>query len=335
MQYGGTVEKSVPDRIPIGISTCLLGYNVRYNGGHKRDRFILQTLGDYFEYVPVCPEVECGMSTPRESMRLVGTLEEYRLLTHTTKIDKTDQMLTWADKRLDDLETKQLCGYIFKSKSPSSGLHRVKIYSPDGKRVWNSGRGIWAGKFADRFPLLPLEEDGRLHDPALRENFIERVFVFKRWRDLVEPSPRSLPGSSPKYGAVVEFHTRHKLLIMSHDLGIYRAMGKLVAGGKSLPPKEFLDSYLILLLKAMGKLATVKKHTNVLHHILGYFKKELTPDEKQEALEIIGDYHQGHLPLIVPVTLMNHFVRKFDQEYLAKQWYLKPHPTEMKLRTHV
>lgn len=315
------------EAIPLGISTCLLGQSVRYNGGHKRDRFILQTLGDYFSYVPVCPEVECGMPIPRESMRLVGTEENYRLLTHNTKEDKTDQMIRWAEKRLTELEEKELCGYIFKSKSPSSGLYRVKIYSPDGKRVWNTGSGIWAAMFAAHFPLIPVEEDGRLHDPALRENFIERVFVFKRWRDMVK--------KSPSYGDLVRFHTRHKLLIMSHDLSLYRSMGKLVAEGKPGPFSEVLGAYLQQLLSAMKKLSSVKKNTNVLHHIMGHFKQELSPDEKQELLGIIDQYRQGHLPLIVPVTLLNHYVRKYEKEYLAEQWYLNPHPTEMKLRTHV
>jgi uncharacterized protein YbgA (DUF1722 family)/uncharacterized protein YbbK (DUF523 family) len=327
IHFRRSIMTSQDERIPIGISTCLLGFNVRYNGGHKRDRFILQTLGDYFDYVPVCPEVECGMSTPRESMRLVGNEQEYRLMTHTTRLDKTGQMREWAVHRVKELEEKGLCGYIFKSKSPSSGLYRVKIYSPDGKRVWNSGRGIWAGIFAEHFPLLPLEEDGRLHDPGLRENFIERVFVFKRWRDLT--------AGSPSFGGVVDFHTRHKLLLMSHDVVLYRSMGKLVAEGKGTPFPDFLVRYRDQLLEAMGRMTTVKKNTNVLQHILGYFKKELSADEKQEALEIISGYRQEHLPLIVPVTLLNHFVRKYGNEYLAQQWYLNPHPTEMKLRTHV
>lgn len=315
------------EAIPLGISTCLLGENVRYNGGHKRDRFILHTLGDYFSYVPVCPEVECGMSIPRESMRLVGTEDEYRLITHKSKEDKTEQMVAWAEKRLKELETKELCGYIFKSKSPSSGLYRVKIYSPDGKRVWNTGSGIWAGMFAAHFPLIPVEEDGRLHDPALRENFIERVFVFKRWRDMLK--------GDVSYGELVRFHTRHKLLIMSHDLGLYRSMGKLVADGKSLPFREVLDEYLSQLLTAMKKLTTLKKNSNVLQHIMGHFKQELSSDEKQELLGIIEQYRKGNIPLIVPITLLNHYVRKYAKEYLAEQWYLNPHPTEMKLRTHV
>ncbi|WP_319562931.1 DUF523 and DUF1722 domain-containing protein [Marispirochaeta sp.] len=315
------------EKIPLGISTCLLGQSVRYNGGHKMDRFILHTLGDYFEYVPVCPEVECDMPIPRESMRLEGNPEEYRLITHKTKEDRTRQMQEWAHERLKELEDKDLCGYIFKSKSPSSGLFRVKIYAPEGHHVWNTGTGIWAGMFREHFPLLPLEENGRLHDPALRENFIERVFVFKRWRDFI--------AQKPGYGDLVEFHTRHKLLIMSHDIQLYRSMGKLVAEGRKQAFDDLLDEYLKMLLAAMIKPGTVKKHVNVLQHIMGYFKKELSSDEKQEFLEIMDQYRREHLPLIVPVTILNHFIRKYGNEYLEKQWYLHPHPTEMKLRTHV
>ena len=202
-----------------------MGESVRYNGGHKKDNFILQTLKDYFDFIPVCPEVECGMPVPRESMRLEGSPDDYRLITHKTKADKTDMMRDWGKKRLEELAPEGLCGYIFKSKSPSSGLHRVRIYSPDNKQIWNTGRGIWAAMFTRRFPLIPVEEDGRLHDPALRENFIEKVFVFKRWRDF--------SGESPGFGGLVRFHTRHKLLVMSHDVSLYRSMGKLVAEGKS------------------------------------------------------------------------------------------------------
>jgi len=315
------------EKIPLGISTCLLGYSVRYNGGHKMDRFILQTLGDYFDYVPVCPEVECGMPIPRESMRLEGEPDNYRLITHKTKEDKTGQMIAWGRSRLKELEEKDLCGYIFKSKSPSSGLFRVKIYAPEGHHVWNTGTGIWAGMFRDHFPLLPLEEDGRLHDPVLRENFIERVFVFKRWRDFIK--------KGPGYGDLVDFHTRHKLLIMSHDVELYRGMGKLVAEGRNLDFEELLDKYLGMLLSAMIKLGTIRKHINVLQHIQGYFKAQLSSDEKQEFLEILDRYRKGHFPLIVPVTMLNHFVRKYGNEYLEGQCYLNPHPTEMRLRTHV
>ncbi len=313
--------------IRIAISTCLMGKSVRYNGGHKKDAFLLNTFGQYFEYVPVCPEVECGMAIPRESMRLEGTPENYRLITHKTKTDKTAMMQSWGEKRLIELAPMDLCGYIFKSKSPSSGLHRVKIYSADSSHIWHNGRGIWADMFTRRFPLIPVEEDGRLHDPGLRENFIEKVFVFRRWRDLLK--------SDPGYGDLVDFHTRHKLLIMSHDVPLYRSMGKLVGEGRKEPFPELLETYLSQLLQAMDHPGTVKKHINVLQHIMGYFKSELSSDEKQELLDLLDQYRNGNIPLIVPVTMLNHYVRKYGEEYLAEQWYLHPHPVEMKLRTYI
>ncbi len=312
--------------VKIGVSTCLLGENVRYDGGHQLDRFVRDTLGRFVEYVPVCPEVECGLSIPREAMRLVGDAEDPKLLTQKTKIDHTERMKSWAKKRLCELEKEDLCGFIFKKNSPSSGLFRVKVYNETGQPA-KSGTGIWARAFTEHFPLVPVEEDGRLNDPALRENFIEQIFAMKRWRDtLAKPK---------KVGAVVDFHTKHKLLLLSHSPVHYRSMGKLVAGAKKLSIDALYRQYETLLVEALRLKPTKKKHTNVLQHMMGYFKKDLTADEKQEILEILDDYKNELVPLIVPVTLFNHYVRKYGQPYLAQQVYLKPHPTELKLRNHV
>jgi len=312
--------------IKIGVSTCLLGENVRYDGGHQLDRFVRDTLGQFVEYVPVCPEVECGLSIPREAMRLVGDADNPRLLTRKTKIDHTDRMKKWAAKRVKQLETENLCGYIFKKNSPSSGLYRVKVYSEKGQ-PGKPGTGIWARAFTEHFPLIPVEEDGRLNDPLLRETFIEQVFTMRRWREtLAKPK---------KIGAVVDFHTRHKLLILSHSPEIYRTMGKLVAGAKKLPIAEFYQQYETHLVDALRLKSTKKKNLNVLQHMMGYFKKDLSADEKQELLEILGDYRNELVPLVVPITLFNHYVRKYRQPYLAQQVYLRPHPTELKLRNHV
>ena len=312
------------EKIRIGISRCLLGENVRYDGGHKLDRYIRDTLGKYFDYVGVCPEVECGMTTPMEALRLVGDPDAPRLMTQKTKKDYTDQMQDWGRRRLDGLEPEELCGYIFKAKSPSSGMTRIKVYQENGSPV-NTGVGIWARMFMDRFPLLPAEDDGRLHDPRIRENFIERVFVFKRFRDMIKQGKNT--------GNLVEFHTRHKLLIRAHSEEIYREMGKLVAEAKG--KKDIFEEYLELLTKAMALQATTKKHRNVLMHIMGHFKKFLTSDEKQELLEVIDHYADGLVPLIVPMTLINHFVRKYDEQYLKGQYYLNPHPIELKLRNYI
>ena len=313
-------------KIRIGISTCLLGEKVRYDGGHKLDPFLTATLGQYVEYVPVCPEVECGFGVPRESFRLVGDPADPRLVTTRTQADHTECMAEWARKRVRELEKEDLCGYIFKSGSPSSGMERVKVYDRNGVPA-KAGVGIFARIFMESFPLIPVEDEGRLHDPALRENFIERIFALQRWRETLS-SPRTL-------GRLVEFHTRHKLLILSHNPEMYRAMGKLVAEGKKISLLALYAKYEALLMPALRMKTTARKNANVLQHMLGYFKGDLTPDEKQEMLGIIDQYRQGLFPLIVPLTLMNHYVRKYDQPYLKEQAYLNPHPLELQLRNHV
>jgi uncharacterized protein YbgA (DUF1722 family)/uncharacterized protein YbbK (DUF523 family) len=314
------------EKIPIGISTCLLGENVRYNGGHALDRFLRDTLGKYVQYVPVCPEVECGFGIPRETFRLVGDPKEPRLVTSHTGVDHTDRMEVWARKRVAELENDDLCGFIFKSDSPSSGMERVKVY--DGKGVPQKiGVGVFARVFMEHFPLTPVEEDGRLHDPILRENFIERIFTYRRYREAME--------GKIHIGNLVEFHTKHKLLLMAHSSKHLQQMGNLVAHAKQTSKKEFITQYEKLLMEAISLKPSTAKHTNVLHHIMGYFKKDLSPDEKQELLEVVDEYHQGLIPLIVPVTLMNHYVRKYDEAYLKGQAYLNPHPLELQLRNHV
>lgn len=311
--------------IRLGISRCLLGDKVRFDGGHKHDPFLTKTLAEYVEYVPVCPEVECGLPVPREAMRLVGTPEYHRLLTIKTKIDHTERMRSWSKNRLTELEHEGLCGFIFKSKSPSSGMERVKVYSESGNLVGQAS-GIFARMFMERFPLLPVEEEGRLHDESLRENFIDRIFVLRRYRDMLK--------GGHTLGNLITFHTRHKLQLLAHSPDLYRAMGRLVAQGKGTPKEQLFKNYFELLMNCMRMKATPPKHRNVLQHIMGYFKNDLIPDEKQELLELINNYARGVLPLIVPVTLLNHYVSKYEQFYLQDQTYLHPHPLELKLRNH-
>ena len=315
-----------PSKIKLGISTCLLGQNVRYDGGHKHDGFLTRTLGLFVDYVPVCPEVECGMPIPRESLRLVGDPASPRLVTTRSGRDFTEQMQQWAESRLALLESENLCGFIFKSDSPSSGMERVKVYSDAGMPA-KKGVGIFARMFMERFPLIPTEEEGRLHDPKLRENFIERIFTLQRWRDLCR--------ENPTLGGLVEFHTLHKLLILAHSPEHYRNMGKLVAEGKRRPIGELLETYGRLLMESLKIKATPKKNANVLQHAMGYFKKVLAPEEKKELLDILDQYRRGWIPQIVPVTLINHYVLKYREPYLARQWYLRPHPLELQLRNHV
>jgi len=318
------METSEMNKITIGVSSCLLGNKVRFDGGHKHDRYITGTLGTFFEFVPVCPEVECGLPVPRESMRLVGDPEDPLLLTSRTGLDHTSRMKNWASSRVDQLADDDLCGFIFKSKSPSSGMERVKVYGKNNmpRAV---GVGLFARAFKERFPLIPVEEEGRLHDMVLRENFIESIFVYRRWRTLK---------SDFTLDKLVHFHTEHKMLLRAHSEKHYRELGRIVAGSGTMDSEELLNSYQENLMAAMLLKPTVKKHVNVLLHMMGYFKKQISSDEKQELLEVIESYRQHHVPLIVPVTLMNHYVRKFNDGYLEKQYYLKPHPTELKLRNH-
>ena len=317
---------SMLTKIRLGISAFLLGEKVRFVGGHKLDHFITETLGKFVEYFPVCPEVECGLGIPREAMHLLAAPEGPRLVTVRTQVDYTERMLAWARKRVVELEQKDLCGFIFKSDSPSSGMERVKIYSGKGGPA-KTGVGMFAREFMQHFPLLPVEEEGRLHDPGLRENFLERLFSLKRWRDTL--------ALGPKPGHLVDFHTRHKLLIMSHSPKYYELLGKLVAQIKGIPLPELYEQYETQLMEALRLKTTIKKNVNVLLHVMGYFKKNLSPAEKEELLEIIDEYRKGYVPLIVPVTLLNHYVRKYDQSYLKDQYYLHPHPIELKLRNHV
>ncbi|MFO8007475.1 MAG: DUF523 and DUF1722 domain-containing protein [Candidatus Brocadiia bacterium] len=309
----------------VGISTCLLGEPVRYDGGHQRDRFLTDTFGQFVEWVPVCPEVECGLPTPREAMRLAGDPERPRLVTARTEQDMTDRMLRWAEQRLEQLEEEDLCGFIFKSGSPSSGMTRIRVYDENGvpSRV---GVGIFAREFMEHFPLLPVEDDGRLHDADIRENFIERIFCLKRYRDHVR--------DDGGVGGLVAFHAHHKFQLMAHSPQQLQQMGRLVAHASDWEAGELRTRYEKLLMVALRERANVPRNANVLTHMLGFFKDVLTADEKQEMLEVLEHYRDKLVPLIVPVTLMRHYVRRYDQPYLKQQTYLHPHPIELKLRNH-
>ncbi|MEJ2469633.1 MAG: DUF523 and DUF1722 domain-containing protein [Desulfuromonadales bacterium] len=313
------------EKIRLGVSSCLLGEMVRYDGGHQLDRYLRDTLGQYVDYVPVCPEVEMGLPTPRQTLRLVESEDGPRLVFSKSGEDVTERMLVYAKRRVKALEKEDLCGFVFKAKSPSSGMERVKLYDRNGIPS-KQGVGLFARVFMEHFPLLPVEEDGRLHDPRLRENFIECIFTFKRWRDVLK--------QGRKAGNLVDFHTRHKLLLLAHSPELYRQMGKLVANAGKAPIADLFDEYEALLMKAMRLRTTVRKQVNVLQHLLGYFKKQLSADEKQETLEQINLYRNGTVPLIVPLTLISHYIRKYDQPYLKQQVYLNPHPVELQLRNH-
>lgn len=312
------------EKVRIGVSACLLGQLVRYDGQHKRNSFVVDTLGPFVEYVPVCPEVECGLTVPRESMRLVGKTDSLRLITNKTKRDLTGLMLDWIKCRIPELEKEGLVGFIFKTKSPSSGMRGVKIYSENGG-LSGHGAGLFARAFMDAFPLLPVEDEGRLSDPGLRENFIERIFALERYRRRSPHSKKTL----------TDFHAANKYLLMSHSPEKCRSMGRLLAAETAASELPALRSeYEAALLNTLSIKANIKKHANVMQHIMGYFKKIISADEKREMLELIDEYRLGLVPLIVPATMLRHYVRKYQVPYLMEQTYLNPHPVELKLRNH-
>jgi len=313
--------------IRLGISTCLLGENVRYDGGHKLDRFLVDTLGKYVEWVPVCPEVGIGLPIPRESLRLVGDPESPRLVTLKSGQDYTERMQTWARERLEELAEVRIYGFVFKRGSPSSGLYRVKVYTEEGmpSRI---GTGIFPRQVMKRFPLLPLEEEGRLHDMHLRENFIDRVFAYYRWTNLLEENPTP--------GGLVKYHTAYKLTLMAHDPPHYQEMGRLVAQAGALPWEELTAQYGRLLMEGLGVMTSPGKHANALQHVMGFLKDALSREDKAELLTYIEDYRNGLVPLIVPLTLLSHHLGRHEvPDWVHQQVYLNPYPKELMLRNHV
>lgn len=312
--------------IRIGVSACLLGQAVRYDGGHKRDGFLVETFARYVEWVPVCPEVEFGLGVPRPTLRLEQRGEDVRLMMPTSGEDYTENMRAFAQRRVAALAHDDLCGYVLKKDSPSCGMERVKVYGAHAIPS-KSGRGVFAEALMQRFPSLPVEEEGRLNDPALRENFIERVFAYRR--------VRALFGGRWTLGGLVAFHTAHKLQLMAHSPKTYEQLGRLVAIAKNVVRAELRQRYESRFMQGLTVLATRQRHTNVLQHIAGYFKKQLDGESKHELQSVIDDYRRGLVPLVAPLTLIRHYVRRFDVAYLRGQVYLDPHPKELMLRNHV
>ncbi|HEY7678682.1 MAG TPA: DUF523 and DUF1722 domain-containing protein [Candidatus Methylomirabilis sp.] len=310
----------------MGISSCLLGQGVRYDGGNKRDAYLVETLGNSFEWVPVCPGVELGLGTPRETLRLVGEPGAPRLVFHPTGGDITADMQAWGRRRLDGLARLNLCGYILKSKSPSCGMERVRVYG-EGGMPHKAGTGIFARTLLDRFPLLPVAEEGRLHDLALRENFIERVFCYRWWRDLV--------ACGLNRGGLVAFHAAHKFLLLAHSPQHYQALGRLVAEAKGVSRAELEARHGRLFMTALRVKATRARHANVLHHIPGLLKREVDAHDKPEIVDVIADYRRGLVPLVVPLTLLKHHLARNDTACVRDRISLNPHPKELMLRNHV
>lgn len=326
------------DRPRIGISSCLLGQPVRFDSGHKRDPFLVETFGEHVVWVPVCPEVEAGFGTPRESMRLVLVepqvrergerfdAAKIRLILNKQGTDVTGKLTSYSRKKVEKLAGEDLSGYVLKKDSPSCGMERVKVYTPQGPGE-RGGRGLFAEALMTRLPNLPVEEEGRLGDPRLRENFVERVFAYRRLTQLF--------AGRWTVGDVVRFHTAHKLTLMAHSPVAYRELGQLVASAKSMDRAAFAADYQARFMRALTIIATPKRHANVLQHMFGYFSRQIDDDARAELLSLIEEHRQGRVPLIVPMTLMRHYVRRLKVGYLLGQTYLEPHPRELSLRNHV
>jgi uncharacterized protein YbgA (DUF1722 family)/uncharacterized protein YbbK (DUF523 family) len=315
--------------IKIGVSSCLLGAQVRFDGGHKRSEFVVETLGKFVQFVVVCPEMEIGLGVPRETLRLVrdsNAARAIRLVTTNSGADLTDRMNSYAVRRVDALGGEELSGYILKKDSPSCGMERVRVYQASAMAM-RDGSGLFAAALMRRDPSLPVDEEGRLNDPHLRENFVERVFAYRRLRAFFS--------RRWTLGGLVEFHTAHKLVLMAHSPKAYAELGRFIADRKRFAREGIVADYELAFMEALKKIATTARNTNVMHHMLGYLRRHLDSDARSELVTLIDDYRRGLVPLVVPITLFQHYVRKFQIDYLRRQVYLEPHPKELMLRNHV
>ena len=312
-------------RIPVGISSCLLGESVRYDGGHKRDAYLVDVLGKFFEYVPYCPEVAIGLGTPRPPIRLTGDASSPRAVgIKNPQLDATDDLLEYA--RSVVAKAPRLCGYVFKRGSPSCGMERVKVYDARGMPAGTSS-GIYAGAVMRSLAPLPVEEEGRLCDPVLRESFVTRVYVCDRWQRT------NSEGLTP--ATLVDFHTRHKFLLLSHSEVHYRQLGRLVADSGNRDIESLSQEYFVTLMDGLQRRATRRRHSNVLQHIMGFLKRSIDAGDKAELNAVIDEYRNASVPLIVPMKLIEHHFRRHPDDYMALQVYLHPYPAELGLRNHL
>ena len=304
------MKNNFDGRPRLGISACLLGAKVRFDGGHKQDAFLCETLGRFVEWVAVCPEIEVGMEVPRESVRLVGSQNDPKMIAERSGRDWTMAMKRFAAIRTSELAELNLSGYVFKKNSPSCGIERVRLYDAKNTPSWR-GRGLFAAAVMKTLPLLPVEEEGRLNDLALRENFVERVFAYHRWQSAL--------AATKSARALVEFHTRHKFLLLAHSERHYRRLGRLVAGIEKNSLRVAYEAYGQALMEGLAVRASVQKHANVLDHLMGYFSEELSAAERGELVELIREFRTGLVPLVAPITLIQHYVKKYEVAYLADQ----------------
>lgn len=316
-----------PDPLRLGISACLLGREVRYDGTHSRDRFLTDGLGRWVVWVPGCPEVAIGLGIPRPAIRLESRGEEIRLVERDGEEDFTDRMRDHSESRVETLKSAGISGYVLKSQSPTCGMERVKVWREGGMPT-RDGVGVFAGVLMERMPHLPVEEEGRLNDPALRENFVARIFAYWRWRKVV--------ASGPSRSDLFAYHRRHKFLLMSREPGAVKELGRLLGNAdRNAGPEALAASYMDRFTTAMKRTPTTKKHTNVLQHVAGYLSDQLDSGDRRELAETIHDYRRGLVPLVVPITLLRHHLRRIGQSYLEEQVYLRPHPHELMLLNRV
>lgn len=318
-----TSEVTPSTNIEIGISACVIGENVRFDSGHKGSKFVMRELAPFFNFVRICPEVGIGMGIPRPTIRLVSHEERIALVeTKDDTKDYTDQMLEYSNNKVAELKRKELCGYIVCAKSPTCGMERVKVYSKGSAS--KEGIGLYTDILMKQMPWLPVEEDGRLNDPVLKENFISRVFCLRDLYDCM--------GDEPTPGKIVAFHSRHKLTLMAHHPSSYKELGQLVARVSEYDPQEFFQLYRLKFMQAITHRASRKNNSNVLMHIQGYFKKWLSSQERQQLRTVIDEYREGILPLLSPLTLIRHYLTLYPDAYLQQQKFLNPHPQELRLR---
>ena len=310
----------------LGISSCLLGTMCRYDGTSSKDSFITNTLQKYFEFVPYCPE-KMIFSTPREAIRLVEKNNKISVFTSNSKKDVTAELEDISQVCVEQMQNDELCGFILKSKSPTCGLERVKVYQDKESPSEKKGVGIFAGKVKEKFPLLPLEEEGRLNDPWLRENFLMQIFAYKHFFEFLK--------SKPALKDLIDFHTSYKYLIYSKSQYSYKELGNIVANHNKKSIEEVLSLYKVSFLKAISQKGSISKTYNVLLHIFGYFKKLITREEKQEILESIKEFKEGIIPLIAVIKLLNIYTKRFQLDYLSQQKFLNPYPKELSLRSSV
>lgn len=321
-------EQHFPTGIPVGISQCLMGAQVRYDGSHKHSKYCTQTLSSWFAFVPVCPEMGIGMGSPREAIHLQGSLDHDDIRAvgnRTATLDVTEKLIAYGIEKGKELS--HLCGYILMGRSPSCGMERIKVYHENGNPIPKTSAGLYAREFMHQQPLLPVEEEGRLQDARLRENFVARVFAYKRWRDLLD--------SGLTLASLQDFHARHKYLLLAHHQPAYRYLGRVVAHAHQRPIEDVAEEYGRVFMETLKRVATNQNHANVLQHLMGYVKHELTSQSKQELVHLIDQYRQGQVPLIAPLTLLRHHLNNHPNTYIEKQVYMQPHPPELLLRNFI